>query len=68
MTMAWELFDSKTTKRMKAAILEMEEAVAGRLREQADAEDRLREKLEKAKTERMPVAGSLVWRGARRDG
>ncbi len=61
------MFDTKKTSRMKTAIAAMETLVKDKRAESDDAEGRLREKLEDARTEfaRTPLAGSLVWRGRR---
>jgi hypothetical protein len=54
-------------KKMRTAIEELEAAVEGKRAESADAETRLRDKMKEATQtlERMPLAGSLVWRGRR---
>ena len=65
--MAFAFFDTKH-KRMRIAIEALENAVENKRTEVADAEGRLRETLKEAKElKRLPIAGSLVWKG-RRDG
>ena len=59
-------FDSKA-KKVREAIEQLEAAVEGKRAESADAEARLRDKMAEAKQEleRLPLAGSLAWKGHR---